>query len=462
MMQPHALNTEIWHSRWQALQAAIGDQLQLMRDNDDSVARQTTLRSVLAGLRAFGKSQFEFFLAGFGPSAKVRLEPSTVYPAEYALRATIDQIAYDLDMIQHAAHQRLPAMASQSMRDTLALADRLAYQALQPAMTANLLEPTTVVTYFQKAVNVRILPYAPVAFVGLPLSAVTTRRDLLAIPHEIGHYVYRHGRLRHGTASGAPAGTRFDAAFTSALANQPAWCVNWLEEIFADVYGAIIGGPVMALGFEELVTDDPVKEFIEDDGEHPVAALRPTLYHNVLRQRGGFERVTTLLEERWKQWQQQRGAPTSFKPADSNEEVSLEKGQATINTVIQSMLETDLGKLNVPKPWSGEVAAPADEEQLYTQYRKAVDELAADHTFRVPDLQMTNPGDKGTWMRLKTGDPHADGQMTERKVGDTGLWIDAVKEAAASGQSFNMPPAAWMALLDGSGWATEGPGSNAH
>ncbi|MCB0085504.1 MAG: hypothetical protein KDE47_31400, partial [Caldilineaceae bacterium] len=45
-------------------------------------------------------------------------------------------------------------------------------------------------------------------------------------------------------------------------------------------------------------------------------------------------------------------------------------------------------------------------------------------------------------------------------VGETGQWFDALKQGTVP---FNIPPAVWMALLDGSGWATEGPGGgNAH
>lgn len=44
-----------------------------------------------------------------------------------------------------------------------------------------------------------------------------------------------------------------------------------------------------------------------------------------------------------------------------------------------------------------------------------------------------------------------------RNLGDTGLWIDSVKQAAQRGDAFKLPPEAWMALLDSSGWMLEGP-----
>ena len=161
-----ATSHQIWRERGDALFATIDHQLTTMHTGRDVVSRQSTLAALLSALKSFGQSQLTFFTDGFGDEAKVRLEPSTIYPPEYALRTTVDQIAYDLDVIQRAYQQRLPAQSTPAMREALAKADYLAYKALQPAIEGELVNDVTVVTYFQKAINVRIIPYAPVALLN--------------------------------------------------------------------------------------------------------------------------------------------------------------------------------------------------------------------------------------------------------------------------------------------------------
>ncbi|HMN30973.1 MAG TPA: hypothetical protein PKE45_22650, partial [Caldilineaceae bacterium] len=231
----------VWQERWQGQQQSISHWLEQAEKGALRCERQETLTTLLASLQAFGKSQMDFFLCGLQKDPKYRLEPSAEYPWEYVFRTTVDQIGYDMDVLSRAFQQRMPALMSPAMLKTLDLADRLAYRALKPALDHGLIDhDTTVVTYFQKAVNVRLVPYAPVALIGIPFSAVKSMRDLLAIPHEVGHYVFRDGRVRDGRF----ADSRFSSALYSRFAHQPPWFNAWLEEIFADMYGLLVGGPV--------------------------------------------------------------------------------------------------------------------------------------------------------------------------------------------------------------------------
>lgn len=471
---------ESWRKRGTALSTVIDHQVSAMQDCQESVRRKETLIALLMALKAFGTSQLTFFLNGFDPAAKViRLEPSTLYPPEYAMRTTIDQIAYDLDVIQRAYQQRLPSQSALEMRDLLAKADYLAYRALKPAIDRQLIDDVTVVTYFQKAINVRIIPYAPVAFIGLPLSALAVPSDLLAIPHEVGHYVFRHGCIQNGPA----AGSRFDAALKQQLTDVPAWCLAWLEEIFADVYGALVGGPVMALGFEELVTDDPYADFIADDGEHPIAALRPNIYHTVLEKQGNHGRELRLLTDLWQEWQTKRGAPQQFIPHGETEAISMEKAEEQITQAIDSMWEDDLGGLKGDTSlWSGALRHREPIEKLLEYFGDKVEEMTIEEEKLAPELDVApkagtrdldSPSEEILELHLRplrtepgsgpvpAHDMGGSAANRARRVGETGQWFDALK---SSGATFNIPPEVWMALLNGSGWATEGPGggANAH
>jgi len=341
------------------------------------------------------------------------------------------------------------------MQTTLAKADILAHRALAPAIEQGLIENTTVVTYFQKAVNVRIIPYAPVAFVGLPLSTLTVNRDLLAIPHEVGHYVFRHGKSQGGEFRGS----RFAATLDYQLQQFPAWCRAWLEEIFADLYGAVVGGPIMALGFEDLVSDDPVAEFVHDDGEHPIAALRPDIYYATFAALGMEHALLTAMQNHWQRWVTSRNMPAEF-TASTGETVALSQALVMVQSAVKAMLTDDLEKLPVqPQQWSGTLTG-TEPAHLYANFDREVAGLPKRAAGKVPEVELRFDG---------TGAPHSfqldnagqRGNATEitRAIGTTGLWIDALK---AGQESFHVPPAVWMALLDGSGWAVEGPGSNAH
>lgn len=453
---PTAFDAKVWERRWDAVKSTINHMLVIMKQQDKT-ARQSTLQSVLTALQAFGEDQIRFFLQGFGPAATVFLEPSTLYPPDYALQATLDQIVHDMGVIVRAGEQRRPGLASDTMRETLNKADLLANRALAPAIQHGLLEPATVVTYFQKDTNVRIIPYAPVSFIGLPLTCQTLARDLLAIPHEVGHYVYRYGRVR----SGERQNSRFDAALTQHYSGQATWRAAWMEEIFADVYGGLVGGPVMALGFEDLLSANPRDLFTDDDGEHPVAALRLNIYQTVFEVMGVADSITTALADRAIAWRAEHGNPTTFTTVEG-EEVNLAQAQTEIEELVRSLLTDELAGVRAAQPWSGEATGADVLTALHTQFEQMVNNLPAKLTDEVAELKLSEPTNEGQWMRLQTTQDAEKGKAAKRKVGDTGLWIDMVKAAIKEHQNVTLPPNVWMALLDGSGWAIEETGGNAH
>jgi hypothetical protein len=443
-MENPTCKNDAWQSRWAALEQTIDHTLLAMKES--KTARRSTLQNSLIALKTFGGSQFKFFLNGFDGPGPVRLELSPEYPPEYTLRITLDQIAYDLDVIVRAWQQRWSQSASPAMVETLNKADILAYQALAPAIRKGLIGNATVVTYFQKSPNVRLIPYAPVAFVGMPITALTTREDLLAIPHEVGHYVHRYRKART------------DQDVTNPFADQPDWCKAWLEEIVADVYGALIGGPVMALGFEDLVTDDPVSEFIEDDGEHPVAALRPSLYHAVFAQTGAAPNIQPALVQRWQEWINKRGAPTTFRVRSTKEEIALTQAKATLETIVATLLQSDLAELPVEKVWSRDLPKGTCLETLRTKFAEDVGLMSDAVAACVPDVEMMQDAHGTSCIYLKEFEGV---KPVEHQIGDTNRHIDVIKAKAPLGGY--LPPKEWLALLDGSDWTTEGPtGGSTH
>ena len=457
---------DIWEKRWGALDRILQATLTVPA-NGHNIPRQETLQSLRQCLHAFGRSHFDFFKSGFAGKRGIILEPSSEYPEEYVLNTILNQVAHDLDVLDRATHQRM-STAVPDMIKTLNRADTLAYTALEPAIQEHLIANTTVVTYFQKSVTVRIVPYAPVALIGIPFSAIDSPRDLLAIPHEVGHYVYRHGIFQ-----AEHSGSRVAAVLRNELSDRPQWLLNWLEEIFADIYGCLVAGPVIALSFQALAGDSTLTEFTEDDGEHPVHAVRSNVYTSILRRSRFSEEATKALEHGWKRQMAARRAPNKFVPhgvpATTENEISLAQANAEVGDVIETIMDEHLKDLLDPDRIGPDSQDPIwiwddlDDgerlDQLYDKFSQRVEKMNGADTASVPELKVTKgEQSREAVARLAARNPNTGIKTVEHKLGDTGLWVDAMKVAATEGRALHMPPEIWTALLDTNGWAVEGPG----
>ncbi|MCP4416074.1 MAG: hypothetical protein GY805_05605 [Chloroflexi bacterium] len=267
----------MWESSWQALD----DKMKIMETTcqlraAQGVTRMQTLHNLVKCLRVFAAGQFHFFYQGF---TGMTLKPADYprYPIDYVLRGVIYQIENDIEAVQRAITQR--ETGTMRMKDTLTLADQMAYDALKPALHGEspLIDGTpTVITYFQKFASIRLIPYASVALIGIPFTCTRNAKDFLAIPHEVGHFVFRRGENSDGTLRKQMG----DALAT--LEYSPKYNENWMEEVFADVYGCLVAGATVALDFQDLQMEKSPDDFVNDDSEHPVPMLRPYLYTSVL------------------------------------------------------------------------------------------------------------------------------------------------------------------------------------
>jgi len=457
----HTKQTE--GGKWRHRLASLRKRLQQAPTQDDVDGVGPTVATLQTSLAHFAKRQFDFFHDGFDLAwnadraaelpAGYRLEPSAAFPSEYVLRTIVDQIAFDTDLFQRVHAQRHDALSTDETRASLQRGDRLAYDALQ--LTVDLPEPTTVLTYFQKAANVRIIPYAPVALVGVPYTVLDTPQDYLAIPHEVGHYIYRYGMIRNGAARAAPLRT----LLSERLAGQPAWLQNWLEEIVADVYGCLVAGPVMALSFQELLTDNPRAAFARDDGDHPVAAVRASIYTDTLR-RMGFDKVAQKLDARWAEWRKRRGDPQNFMPYDpagAAQPVPLETARrhltAAVDIICDYLLPCYAAKRGEGSSvWRDTLAhspnSSADLPDILDEFTAKVVTIEPEP---VPPLQHD---EQDLWVDI-------DGSTQRRALGSVNPWHDFIRRTATEGtladaaSPISIP--VWIDILNADGWTTEGP-----
>ena len=391
-----------------------------------------------------------FFRDGFqNPSPY--LTSSKKFTAEYAVRQTLDQITFDLAILQRARNQRCYALTVPAERSALIRADILAYRALIPAIKAGLIKNTAVVTYFQKAPSVRIIPYAKAALVGLPFSCLDyekNARDFLSIAHEIGHHVFWHGiRLDRPIRS---------VVQTALPKDIPDWTKNWLEEIFADVYGAQVAGPLIAYDFQELMLDNP--GFDKDDGEHPIPAMRPYIYIDTLSkitQSNGdklFPSAPTVLQNNWESWRQERAELNLVQPDGEGEPIMID----SVRTQVAKVIDTVRTVANFPTPtgnygsWGADITVINDTlyTTFYNDFLKDSDNLQ-DY---VPEI--TKKNDQLTIDPVSFSETIGDKETWEAGTTD-GIWFKFLRQAQTDG--LNLSPDIWSRVFTIGGWATGGP-----
>lgn len=425
-------DSSLWEKRWQALEKAMAG----MNKRYESLSNPT-YKAMVQCLQAFGASQFHFFNNGFQQG---KLVPSLEYPAEYTLRTTLEQVGEDLSLLERAVDQR--ANGSAVMKETLDKADKLAQAAVNLAVEGGLLngQKPAVITYFNKSAEVRMIPYAPVALVGVPFAATEVAQDFLAIPHEVGHYVYRHTL---GLA----------AELDALMPLQPAYQRPWIEEIFADVYGCLVAGPVMGLDFQDLFLDDSLEDFVGDDGDHPVEAVRPDLYTSILTDLG-FPVAAEALNQRWTEWLEKRGNPRTFVPYGEFGEVAMADAGAELEKAAGNVLQR-LEKVRKVRQndsagyWSEELKNGAEVESLYRAFAKWVSSP--------PDVTVPQLRDLGDKVGIVEGSSEP---KNVRHKGMTDAWIDWIKEQSSGNGGYELPSTVWIPVLSVGGWTTRGPESD--
>jgi len=160
-----------------------------------------------------------------------------------------------------------------------------------------------VLVYFKKVNSIRHYPYSDVAFIGIPyLQSILGNTDMMAIPHELGHYLYwnfleddppldgqelddngagakltrvrsKHEDIKQKlTASGHKDAVENGDAIERAL-------LQWTEEIFCDVVGTFLEGDQFVRSTQTFLqaAAGNKHDLTYIDGPHPPLCLRPII-----------------------------------------------------------------------------------------------------------------------------------------------------------------------------------------
>jgi hypothetical protein len=473
--------------------------------------RRTTLENLAKCLRAFAESQFYFFYRGLNTKDETRpynLEPSPEFWRRYAVTTILNQVQHDIEAIQRITYQR----ADPNLQSKLAETDKLAMQALTPAVGkfigegefSGLLKNLTVVTYFQKFSAIVHVPYAPVALIGIPATSLAVPQDYLAIPHEAGHYVYRHGRLPESCNRGNLIARKREhiedalrrcvrealrrIKLSNALYDKNG-TFRWLEEMFADIYGCLVAGPVIALDFQDLQLQKRRDQFLTLDDDHPTPLFRPLIYIKVLAasENPAWQKMANLLYWTWETNNNVVQGRTEFKTKwdiDVNDLISPGTSLSSnhpVDIVIQLILDLLDGiKGNWSGDWSqgklnqllssSDALTDAEQASLYSASTGYLQELKADPP---PELELAKNVDVAATYSYTD----AEGQTVE--IPFTKLWVQWIKSEnffADDRGPNQLPPIkdkreiqhgrpdtpagranAWIPILKARGWAVDGP-----
>ncbi|MBX3011640.1 MAG: hypothetical protein KF832_09025 [Caldilineaceae bacterium] len=467
----------LWQARWNAVNNAIEILLDRQRQDEMGSLRKQLIADLLGSLQHFGRHQFYFFYDGFGARQAINLTaldecdphfsfrdfpfphfpfphfPFPHYMTGYAitdhiLRITLDQIIEDVGVIQRAAEQRQLShngiaegkAAQQDFFFALGETDRLALSVLW-ALHAYLpaVEQTTTITYFHKSAAVRVIPYMPVAMIGIPLTAVGINnqgeraegvsQDLLAIPHEVGHYLYWNGQVNQQPLYQALAQQVIDPLV-----------YPWREEIFADVISCLVGGAAATQSFMELMLGTIGHDFLATAGVYPTPALRPHIYLRTLAAMGQ-QPIATALATWWDKRLEERRI---F--------VSRPHLYATYQLVDQILALIPPSTILSQWQWS-DPATLAEIDPNYVAHKKRI--LRA---IPIEALEPPSCGQPPSWQE-KASELTA---MQGRPSALAALAPDWVRQAEATPRASQgavpIAPKDWLRIFEFNGWISAGPG----
>ncbi|MCB0047014.1 MAG: hypothetical protein KDD92_16440 [Caldilineaceae bacterium] len=211
-------------------------------------------------------------------------------------RQCFQHVATDHAIIRQATIQRQWNAAEDGVNLSAAellKTDKLAVKAVMPfrkllANDADGGDAPAVITYQSENTYIHLTPYAKqfiligVSYDRVPPAAVAFAHktllgkdfyayEIMAIPHEAGHYIYQHGK-RNG--QGFPELSR-------QFQGNPYY--HWCEEIFADVYGCVVAGPLAAISMQAMLMSIDRDRAWQDDEQHPTPVLRIYLFAEILR-----------------------------------------------------------------------------------------------------------------------------------------------------------------------------------
>ena len=259
--------------------------------------------------------------------------PPEIARNPFAINRGVESLLQDWNVLSRASEQRLITGFGDELKGVSALAQVYCERWNKSAKKKNGHTLRTPVVYFEKIYRISRSIYAPeIPVISIPLTDFDQKENWQALAHEFSHHIFwnglglddinlAHQNLRNSLAETLAAGdavalkSRQDRyKLPKPKAARVALWENWLEEVFADVFGTLLAGPAYALSSQDLIAEriNRINDFAGADLEHPCNYLRPLISLQVLEEIAGHtpsDRVTLdKLRERWMEFSHQAGS----------------------------------------------------------------------------------------------------------------------------------------------------------
>jgi hypothetical protein len=358
---------EPFKSQWEALKSAI--------PNSNVKSPAEPFIELLKTLEKFADRQLAYIARRDNGSQDM----------SWAYTHTLQQVGADWDVISRAMNQRLNSKFIKRLKQ----ADKLCEALLQPAQEAGLCSKgVRVYTYFNKSDLSRVMPYANIALIGIPWTSLMNDRDLLAVAHELGHFIYWDERLDGKAPRYIDSKNRDDLPLHLKTKQFQEGGINeykqkfagWIEETCADIIGCLLARHFIAKSFIDLSLDrNKDNELTQDDGEHPSPFVRPDIYIHVLKKldsRNNTDNWTDALSTEWLDAIRKRlaGRPSVLDERDgvwAELKPKVEKlyNECSVNKSLETKFVPQAGTEHGPGAQSQQ---ETDTEILYKQWKNKV------------------------------------------------------------------------------------------
>lgn len=408
-----------------------------LADTDlDSDALRQTLEEALGQLSPVPSSEITL--------DHIKLECSDILPAEYVLRSVLDQIAIDIGVLEQIFYQRQQLQGSDILR-TLTKSDALAMQILDVARDNGLFaeeaakgDKIAAITYFDLGASIRVVPYANIALIAVPYTAINNIRDLLAIPHEVAHQVFWKGVVTD-RRSGAPK--RLIGELGKLFRNSdtyPDYLRGWVEEVFADVFAENMTHSVNQQMLNDIHTHHAPKELDLDDGTYPPALIRSQILDSLWKTEAELQNEDTDLKGHF--------ADSKFLTAKQRELT----GDQTPDS--QRTLVRDAAK-NLRK-----IAREIDQKIL--RGLPSILKHSANVGTRVGESHSILF--RALLAELEVPQVYPEVRVTQFSWHDVVVEIQRELASRSDGALKSVPIALWLPVFESDGWTKEGPGGVIH
>lgn len=230
--------------------------------------------------------------------------PSEIFRYPFVVNKGIERLLQEWNVLSRASEQRLIKGFYDEIEKATAVAQRYCEKWNSISSVSSFHKLDAPVIYFEKMFRISRSIYAPeIPVISIPLTDYDQDENWQGLAHEFSHHIFWNG---FGVDDVSAMHQKIRERISNNLQpNRAILWRNWLEEVFADVYGTLLAGSEYAFSAQDRIGEQISRK--EDltiaDHQHPCNYLRPLItaqaLSEIVSQVGGDSAIPGALKERW-------------------------------------------------------------------------------------------------------------------------------------------------------------------